>query len=263
MIRVGQVSFDLSAPLPGVTIAEPGPSRDSHRAIVSKLQERKIRLPEIRVRLEIVMLKDGAALPILATRQRKLADWPLTRGLYHGNLGDSYGWTSWRWSKEGRDQDRRTAEEMAKSGRPRPATSRDLLLYRRFEGGVPGFDVCDTGRYRLGAYLRLATIDATLERLGYGRRSTRPGGFSRTFDRASETENANRLAAEELKTIEVQDGRRTHFRLTSSADMEADTLAVLESATTQEQVDALLERTWPVTIEELGFEDMILPQSTK
>jgi hypothetical protein len=154
-------------------------------------------------------------------------------------------------------------DEITKSGKPTPAISRDLVLYRRFEEGVPGFDICDAGRYRLGAYLRLANIDATLERLGYGRRSTRPGGFSRSAEWALKNDNANRLPAEELKTIEVQDGRRTHFRLTSSADMEADTLAVLESATTQEEVDALLERTWPVDIEELGFEDMILPQSAK
>jgi hypothetical protein len=66
-----------------------------------------------------------------------------------------------------------------------------------------------------------------------------------------------------LKPIEVQDGKRTHFRLTSSADIEADVIAVLENASTQDEFDKLLERTWPVAIEELGFEDMILPQSVK
>jgi hypothetical protein len=66
-----------------------------------------------------------------------------------------------------------------------------------------------------------------------------------------------------LKTIEVQDGKRTHFRLTSSVDIEADTFAALESATTQEEFDALFERTWPVAIENLGFEEMILPNTER
>jgi hypothetical protein len=269
MIPIGQVSFDLSANMPSVTVHVRGRGgrgglREPKRAPILKLQERGINLPDtLRSRLQIVMLKSGPVLPVLATRRPELVDWPLTRGLYHGDLADTYGWYSERWSREGRERERELSEQLANRNKSKSATSLDLLLYRRFEGSVPRFDVCESGSYQLGAYLRLAAYDRNVERTPIGGRSASPGGFTRPVERGAKTNYANWLPGDQLKTIEVQDGKRTHFRLTSSVDIEADTFAALESATTQEEFDALFERTWPVAIENLGFEEMILPNTER
>jgi hypothetical protein len=140
MIPVGQVSFDMSAPMPSFRFPGPARQRDRHQALESQLRERRISLPStLRSRLQIVLLKEGPPLPVLATRQRELADWPLTRGLYHGDLGETYDWLSSRWSEEVREQTRRTSEKLAKMENARLTPSLDLLLYRRFEGSIPRF----------------------------------------------------------------------------------------------------------------------------
>jgi hypothetical protein len=59
--------------------------------------------------------------------------------------------------------------------------------------------------------------------------------------------------------VDVKEGQRAHFRIAIPADLEAQVKEALYNVSSQADFDALLQRIWPVTLDELSVEELILP----
>jgi hypothetical protein len=94
-------------------------------------------------------------------------------------------------------------------------------------------------------------------------------GANRSADRerlAQEHEDRERIALERMQSlpptdvldIEVQADKRTDLRMIAPSDFDKEVFAAMENASNQADFDALFDRVWPVQIEQLGYEEMVL-----
>jgi hypothetical protein len=191
--------------------------------IALSLRDKGIQFPErMHSVLRVVMVKQGPDLPdLVLSRTANEIQWSAGRGLYGGEYEITQAWAG-HWSGD-------QTFFVSRLGR--------------------GFDLCETGQYRVAAYLTL--------------QESNPGGSERGANRSEDRE---RIAQERMQSLppgdaqdlEVQEGRRTHLRLIAPADFDKEVLSAIENASNQEEFDALFDRVWPVKVEKLGYEEMIL-----
>jgi hypothetical protein len=170
--------------------------------------------------LRVVMVKQTPDLPDLASsRSANDEPWFVGRGIYGGDYEKTQAWGG-HWNQ--------------------------TLFFGRLGRG---FDLCEAGKYRFAAYLTLQGFS--------------PGGSERGADRSDDRERValermQSLPPGDVQDLEVQEGRRTHLRMIAPAAFDKEVLSAIENVSNQEAFDALFDRVWPVKVEKLGYEDMIL-----